>query len=74
MFRRLIAIFLASFLIVGVAQAQQKSSLDSPTCMMWSEAPLYGSLLDRYSHELYIWYWHTYGFSEVRKMPNWVNR
>ena len=74
MFSRLVTLLFASLFLFGTAQAQSKSSLDSPTCMMWSEAPLYGSLLDRYSHELYIWYWHAYGFSEVSKLPNWVNR
>lgn len=72
---RLIAFLslMLTFALAGQAQTSRQS-IDSPTCMMSSEAPLYGSLLDRYSHELYIWYWYSYGFSEVRKLPNWVNQ
>ncbi len=78
MFLRLFSFFLTSLLLFGSVhaqtQTQTRSSLDSSTCMMWNKSPLYGGLLDRYSHELYIWYWHAYGFSEVRKLPNWVNQ
>lgn len=74
MLSRFGTLLLASLVLLGTAQAQSKTSLDSPTCMMWSEAPIYGRLLDDYSHPLFIWYWHAYGFSEVRKLPNWVNQ
>lgn len=74
MFIRFGAFLLASFLLFGTAQAQSRMSLDSPTCMMWADAPLYSRLLDDYSHPLFIWYWHAYGFSEVRQFPNWVNQ
>lgn len=70
---RICVALLAPLLLFSSAFAQQRSSLDSPTCMMWSEAPLYGSLLDRYSHELFIWYWYSHGFSEARKKPYWVS-
>lgn len=74
MFSRVVALLLASLVFIETAQAQNKTSLDSPTCMMSSEAPLYGRLLEEYSHPLFIWYWHAYGFSEVRQFPNWVNQ
>tara|TARA_R110000824_G_scaffold293103_2_gene481499 strand:+ start:615 stop:2051 length:1437 start_codon:yes stop_codon:yes gene_type:complete len=74
MLSRISAVLLSLMLVFGTAHAQERSSLDSPTCMMWKEAPIYGRLLEGYSHELFIWYWHVYGFSEVRKMPNWVNQ
>ncbi|WP_340692674.1 hypothetical protein [Hyphomonas sp.] len=74
MFSRLVTLLFASLVVFGTAEAQNRSSLDSPTCMMWSEAPIYGRLLDDYSHPLFIWYWYAYGFSEVREFPNWVNQ
>lgn len=56
--------------------AQSRPSLASPTCMMWDEAPLNDVLAqdDAYTHELFIWFWHTYGFAEVSQMTEWVSQ
>ena len=73
-FYRLAALLAASFALGFSANAQSRSSLDSPTCMMSSEVPIYTQLLDAYSHELFIWHWYAYGWPDVGTLPNFANR
>ncbi|GGD10403.1 hypothetical protein GCM10011342_19090 [Aquisalinus flavus] len=44
--------------------------------MIWNEAPIADVLAkdEFYTHELFIWFWHTYGYDQVSKMPEWVSQ